>query len=76
MEGRVRLRCAECGRTREVSGEIPEEYVACFLQIVREEGFVPRPGVDLAPLICGKCLAAGYAGHESVDDEEKVKKGP
>jgi hypothetical protein len=72
MEGRVRLRCAECGLTREVSGEIPEEYEACFLKIVREDGFVPRPGSELV-MICGKCLAAGYAGHETVDDEEKVR---
>jgi hypothetical protein len=71
MEGRVRLTCAECARTSEVSGEIPEEYTACFAKRVREEGWVPRPGVELA-MICGQC-ATRYAGHETVDDEEKVR---
>lgn len=72
MEGRVQLRCAECGRTREVSGEMPEEYTACFARIVSEDGFVPRPGVNLT-MICGACLQ-NYAGHETVDDEEKLKR--
>ena len=71
MEGRVRLTCAECGRTSEVSGEIPEEYTACFARMVRQEGWVPRPGVELA-MICGQC-ATRYAGHETVDDEDKVR---
>ena len=71
MEGRVQIRCAECGRTREISGEIPEEYTSCFLQVIDEDGFVPRPGVALA-LICGQCLR-NYSGHETVDDEEKVQ---
>ena len=70
MKGRVQIRCAECGRTREVSGEIPEEYTACFRQVVEEDGFVPRPGVSLA-FICGQCLLK-FAGHETVDDEEKI----
>ena len=72
MDGRVRIRCAECGKTRDLSGEIPEEYTACFQNIVREDGFVPRPGVDLA-LICGVCLLR-YEGHETVDDEEIVRR--
>lgn len=72
MEGRVIIRCAECGRTREVSGEIPEEYTSCFAQIVKEDGFVPRPGVATLAFICGACLRAGYAGHETVDDEKKI----
>jgi hypothetical protein len=72
VEGRVQIRCEECGKTREVSGEIPEEYTACFTQIVREDGFVPRPGVELA-FICGACLR-NYEGHETVDDEEKIRK--
>ena len=42
MEGRVQIRCAECGMTREVSGEIPIEYTECFAKIVREDGFAPR----------------------------------
>ncbi|HKO58172.1 MAG TPA: hypothetical protein VJ276_20055 [Thermoanaerobaculia bacterium] len=62
--------CADCGRRREVSGEMPEDYLACFLQVVQEEGFVPRPGVQLA-MICGPC-AATYKGHETVDDDEKI----
>ena len=73
MEGRVILRCAECGRTREVSGEIPEEYTSCFAQVVQEDGFVPRPGVAALALICGACLRAGYEGHETVDDTKKVR---
>jgi hypothetical protein len=66
VEGRVKIVCADCGRSREVSGEIPAEYTGCFAKIVREDGFVPRPGVALA-LICGACLKR-YEGHESVDD--------
>ena len=70
MEGRVQLRCGDCGRTREISGEIPEEYVRCFERYVDEEGWVPRPGSAPA-FVCGPCLAR-YSGHETVDDEEKV----
>ena len=73
MEGRVRIVCAECGRTREVSGEIPKEYTDCFTKIIREDGFVPRPGVSTLALICGACLRK-YEGHESVDDEEKIRR--
>lgn len=71
MKGSVQIRCAECGRTREVSGEMPEEYTACFRQVVEEDGFVPRPGAGSA-FICGKCLLK-FAGHETVDDEDKVQ---
>ena len=71
MEGRVQLRCAECGRTKEISGEIPEEYIGCYAKAVKEEGWVPRPGGELT-MICGQCLKR-YEGHESVDDEEKVR---
>ncbi len=73
MEGRVKIVCAECGHSREVSGEMPEEYTACFASIVRDDGFVPRPGVGLA-FICGACLRK-FEGHETVDDEEKVRRG-
>ena len=72
MEGRVQLRCAECGKTRECSGEIPEEYTECFARLVKEDGFVPRPGVG-SSFVCGDCLTANFAGHESVDDQEKVQ---
>ena len=71
MEGRVQLRCGECGRVKEVSGEIPEEYTECFARAVREEGWVPRPGGEPA-FVCGACLRREFAGHETVDDEEKV----
>ena len=72
MEGRVRLLCAECGRTKEISGEIPAEYVDRFAKAVAEEGWVPRPGAEYWKMICGQCLRR-YEGHESVDDEEKVR---
>jgi hypothetical protein len=71
MEGRVQIRCAECGTTREVSGEIPRDYIECFAKIVREDGFAPRPGVPAFALICGSCLK-NYEGHESVDDGVKI----
>ena len=74
MEGRVVLTCAECGRTREIAGEIPEEYSSAFDRAVREEGWVPRPGRD-HDLLCGMCLM-NYAGHETVDDEEKLVRTP
>ena len=68
MEARATVTCAECGRRREVSGEIPDEYTACFAKVVREDGFVPRPGTTVA-LICGKCLRAYEGpGTESRDD--------
>jgi hypothetical protein len=71
VEGRVRIVCAECGREREVSGEIPDEYTACFEKIVQEDGFVPRPGNALA-FLCGACLK-NYEGSESADDEAKIR---
>jgi hypothetical protein len=70
MEGRVMLKCGDCGRTREISGEIPGEYSACFARAVEEEGWAPRPGAKPA-FICGACLV-NYSGHETVDDEEKI----
>ncbi len=72
MEGRVQVVCAECGRTREVAGEIPEEYTECFVQVVREDGFVPRPGTSPA-LICGECLRKYEGpGSETRDDAENM----
>ena len=68
MEARATVTCAECGRTREVAGEIPSEYTACFAQVVAEDGFVPRPGAAVA-FICGECLRAYEGpGTESRDD--------
>ncbi|HEV2718830.1 MAG TPA: hypothetical protein VG323_02335 [Thermoanaerobaculia bacterium] len=72
MEARATVTCAECGRTREVAGEIPSEYTACFAQIVAEDGFVPRPGATTA-FVCGDCLRRYEgAGSESRDDAEKI----
>jgi hypothetical protein len=71
MEGRVILCCAECGRTKEISGEMPEEYTDCFARAVADEGWVPRPGNQPA-FLCGTD-AATYMGSETRDDEEKIK---
>jgi hypothetical protein len=51
---------------------MPEEYIACFVKIVEEDGFVPRPG-NACTFICGSCLRK-YEGHETVDDEEKIRR--
>lgn len=72
MEGRVLLKCGECDLTREIVGEIPEEYTRCFDDAVHSDGWVPRPGANSASLICGECLLKSYAGHETVDDAEKI----
>ncbi len=72
MEGRVLLKCGECEKTREIVGEIPEEFTKSFDEAVHEDGWVPRPGVNSAQLICRDCLMK-YVGHETVDDEEKVQ---
>lgn len=72
MEGRVLLHCAECNLTREIVGEIAEEYTLSFLDAVRLDGWAPRPGANHFSLICRECLLK-YAGHETVDDEEKVQ---
>ena len=72
MEARATVTCAECGRSREVSGEIAKEYTECFARVVAEDGFVPRPG-SAAALICGECLRRYEgAGSESRDDAEKL----
>ncbi|HEX7833438.1 MAG TPA: hypothetical protein VF787_27555 [Thermoanaerobaculia bacterium] len=73
MEGRVLLRCVECDYTTEIVGEIPEEYTRCFDEAVHRDGWVPRPGANDASLICRECLVKKYSGHETVDDEEKVR---
>jgi hypothetical protein len=72
MEGRALLNCGDCGLTREIACEIPEEYTRCFLEAVQQDGWVPRPGANSASLICGACLVKSYAGHETVDDEKKI----
>jgi hypothetical protein len=68
VEARATVTCAECGKTREVAGEIPDEYTACFARIVKEDRFVPQPGTAVA-FICGACLRAYEGpGTESRDD--------
>jgi hypothetical protein len=71
MEGRTLLRCADCNRTREISGELPDEYTNCFARYVREEGWVPKPGANVA-FMCGEC-AGKYMGSETSDDEATVQ---
>jgi len=71
MEGRARLVCGDCGRTCEISGEMPGEYRSAFLSCVQNEGYVPRPGNQLA-FICGVC-ASKYEGSETRDDAAKMK---
>jgi len=72
VEGRTQLVCADCGRMREVSGEMPRDYTECFVEIVREDGFVPRPGGS-AGFLCGACLET-YKGSETRDDEENIER--
>ena len=72
MEGRVLLKCGECPVTREIVGEIPDEYIRSFDEAVHQDGWAPRPGANDGSLICRDCLVR-YSGHETVDDEEKVK---
>jgi hypothetical protein len=71
VEGRSRLICADCGRTCDVAGEMPGEYREAFTQCVIDQGWAPRPGARFA-MICGACLAK-YEGHETKDDEEKIR---
>jgi hypothetical protein len=73
MEGRVLLTCGDCGLTAEIVGEIPEEYTRCFDDAVHRDGWAPRPGASSTSLVCGACLVKAYSGHETVDDEEKVR---
>ena len=49
MEGRVLLKCGECELTREIVGEIPDEYTKSFADAVHQDGWVPRPGVADLP---------------------------
>ncbi len=72
MEGQVQLRCRDCGRTASVRGELPEEYTKCFADVVKRDGWVVAPGAK-TDFLCGECLK-GYAGHETVDDAEKIEK--
>jgi hypothetical protein len=71
VEGQVLLTCRDCGRTASVRGELPEEYTACFLEVVQRDGFVPSPGEARIDFLCGACLAT-YKGSETKDDEETL----
>ena len=71
MEGQALLRCRDCGRTASVSGEMPEEYSSCFVEVARRDGWVIAPG-SRVELLCGECLK-GYKGSETEDDEEKMR---
>ena len=72
MQGQALLRCRDCGRTATVSGEMPAEYSACFVQVVQRDGWVvaPSPGAR-CELLCGQCLRS-YEGSETHDDAEKI----
>jgi len=73
VEGQTQLVCRDCGRTASVRGELPEEYTACFLEVVNRDGFVPSPGEGRVDFLCGACLAT-YKGSETADDEEKIRR--
>lgn len=65
------LTCRDCGRTASVAGEMPEEYTACFREVIARDGWVIAPG-HRAALLCGRCLGS-YVGSESRDDGEKIR---
>ena len=70
MQGQAHLHCRDCGRTASVSGEMPEDYSACFLEVVRRDGWVVAPG-SRVEMLCGDCLK-NYKGSETEDDDEKL----
>jgi hypothetical protein len=70
MQGQVQLCCRDCGRTAGVSGEMPTEFSACFMEVVRRDGWVVAPG-NRCEMLCGACLAS-YEGSETHDDAEKL----
>lgn len=70
MEGRTHLVCADCGRTCDVAGEMPDEYRGAFIACIQREGWIPRPGANLT-MICGVC-ARRYEGSETHDDGERI----
>ena len=71
MQGQAQLRCRDCGRTAGVSGEMPAEYSACFVTVVQRDGWAVAPG-SRVEFLCGTCLR-NYEGHETRDDEEKIR---
>jgi len=70
VQGQAQLRCRDCGRMATVSGELPAEYFACFVQVVQRDGWVVAPG-SRVELLCGACLKS-YEGSETHDDAEKI----
>jgi len=74
VEGQALLSCRDCGRTASVSGEMPEEYSACFAEVIRRDGFVVAPG-SRVEMLCGECLK-NYKGSETEDDDEKLNPRP
>ena len=71
MEGQAQVRCRDCGRTASVRGEMPDEYSACFIEVVRRDGWVIAPG-SRVEFLCGQCLK-NYEGSETHDDAEKIR---
>jgi hypothetical protein len=74
VEGQALLRCRDCGRTASVSGEMPEDYSSCFVEVIRRDGWVVAPG-SRVELLCGDCLK-NYKGSETEDDDEKLNPRP
>lgn len=50
---------------------MPEEYFACFVEVVQRDGWVVAPG-SRVELLCGRCLK-NYEGSETRDDGEKIR---
>ena len=71
MEGQAQIRCRDCGRTASVRGEMPDEYSACFVEVVRRDAWVIAPG-SRVEFLCGQCLK-NYEGSETHDDAEKIR---
>jgi hypothetical protein len=71
VQGQAQLRCRDCGLMATVSGELPAEYFACFVQVVQRDGWVVAPG-SRVELLCGACLKS-YEGSETHDDAEKMR---
>ena len=50
---------------------MPDEYSACFVEVVRRDGWVIAPG-SRVEFLCGQCLK-NYEGSETHDDAEKIR---
>jgi hypothetical protein len=71
MKGQALLVCRDCGRTASVTGEIPDDYSACFIEVVQRDGWVVAPS-NKVDLLCGACLRT-YEGSETHDAAEKIR---